>query len=333
MVLLGFTAVMVAAVVSGGACGSGEECGRRPQVILSHDGGVDDYLSILLLMSFENVDVLGVVVTPADCYISPAVNATRKILDLMGRSDVGVAASTVRPVNPFPRSFRVDSHSIDLFPILNEADAISAPLVEEPGQDYLVRLLRDATQPVTILEIGPLATVAEALRIDPSLESKIERILWMGGALNVPGNVATMIDPKHDGSAEWNVYWDPHAAAAVFKTSIPLVICPLDITNTVPITPEFIRRVSRQRRYPVSDLAGLCYSLVAYRPYYCWDVLTTAYLGRPDLFTVKEYEVEILTGEPQEGRTKISPGGRKVLAMETADVDTFFEFYYSQLQR
>ena len=68
-------------------------------VFMGHDGGVDDYLSILLLMAMEHVQVLGIVVTPADCYIQPAVSATRKILDLMGRSEVPVAESTVRGVN------------------------------------------------------------------------------------------------------------------------------------------------------------------------------------------------------------------------------------------
>jgi purine nucleosidase len=59
----------------------------KPPVLFSHDGGVDDYLSIMLLMSMDHIDVRGIVVTPADCYIEPAVSATRKILDLMGRSD------------------------------------------------------------------------------------------------------------------------------------------------------------------------------------------------------------------------------------------------------
>src|SRR5919108_5951771 len=78
---------------------------KRP-VLMSHDGGVDDFLALVLLLTFPEVEVLGISVTPADCYIEPAVNATRKILDLMGRSDIPVAESTVRGLNPFPRAFR-----------------------------------------------------------------------------------------------------------------------------------------------------------------------------------------------------------------------------------
>ena len=75
-------------------------------VLMDHDGGVDDYLSTALLLTMEHLRVLGIVVTPADCYIQPAVAATRKLLDLMGRSDIPVAESTVRGLNPFPRIFR-----------------------------------------------------------------------------------------------------------------------------------------------------------------------------------------------------------------------------------
>src|SRR3970282_359568 len=97
-------------------------------VLMSHDGGVDDYLSVILLMTMDHRQVIGVSVTPADCYIKPAVSATRKILELMGRSDVPVAESTVRGVNPFPRIFRRDAFSVDHFPILNEHPEIRTPL-------------------------------------------------------------------------------------------------------------------------------------------------------------------------------------------------------------
>jgi purine nucleosidase len=74
---------------------------------------VDDYLATALLMTMEHIDPLGVVVTPADCYIEAAVGATRKLLALAGCSDVPVARSSVRGMNPFPRRFRRDSLTVD----------------------------------------------------------------------------------------------------------------------------------------------------------------------------------------------------------------------------
>ena len=300
---------------------------------MSHDGGVDDFLSVMLLMAMDHVDVKGVVITPADTYIKPAVSATRKILDLMGRADVPVAESTVRGLNPFPRAFRRDTFSIDNFPILNERDEIRAPLAKEPGQNFMARVLRDAPEPVTILETGPLTTIAAALDIDPGVEKKIKEIIWMGGALNVSGNVDRIMEGGQDGSMEWNVYWDPLGADRVWKTSIPLIICPLDITNNVPITQNFVRRLARQRRFPISDLAGLCYALVTHQDYFAWDVLTTSYLGKPEMFQLREWETEIITDGPSQGRTLVKPGGRKVRALDKVDLDQFYEYIFKQWSR
>ena len=118
-------------------------------VLMDHDGAVDDYLSVVLLMTMEEVETLGVIVTPADCYIQPAVSATRKIQDLMGRSEVLAAASTVRGLNLFPVLFRRDSFAVERPPILNEKGTIDTPLISEPGQNFMVRFLRDAAAPVT----------------------------------------------------------------------------------------------------------------------------------------------------------------------------------------
>ncbi len=162
-------------------------------VLMDHDGGVDDYLATMLLMTMDNVQPLGIVVTPADCYIKPAVSATRKILDLMGCSSIPVAKSTVRGINPFPRLYRRDSLIVDCLPILNQSETINTPLLAETGQDFIVRVLRAATEPVTLMVTGPLTTVAVALDAAPEIEAKIKQIVWMGGALNVLGNVDKML--------------------------------------------------------------------------------------------------------------------------------------------
>ena len=58
---------------------------RRRQVLFDQDGAPDDLLSLLLLTQYDNVDLRGVAVTPADCLPRPALSATHKILDLVGR--------------------------------------------------------------------------------------------------------------------------------------------------------------------------------------------------------------------------------------------------------
>lgn len=300
-------------------------------VLIDHDGGVDDYLATMLLMTMDNVQPLGIVVTPADCYAQPALSATRKILDLIG-CDLPVAASTVRGINPFPRLYRRDSFIVDHLPILNQRD-LRTPLLPETGQDFMVQVLRDATEPVTLMVTGPLTTVAVALDTAPEIEAKIAKIVWMGGALNVPGNVEKSLEAGHDGSAEWNVYWDPISAARVWQTQIEIIMCPLDLTNTVPVTSEIVYQMGKQRQYPLSDLAGQCYALVIPQDYYFWDVLATAYLAHPEFYELRVWETEIVTVGASQGRTKVTPGGRKVWAMDKVDKAKFYAYILQQWRR
>jgi purine nucleosidase len=302
-------------------------------VLMDHDGGVDDYLATMLLMTMDHIELLGVVVTPADCYAEPAVSATRKILDLMKSSHIPVALSTVRGINPFPRLYRRDSFIVDHLPILNQNETISTPLLAQPGQDFMIQVLRDAPEPVTLMVTGPLTTVAVALDKAPEIEAKIQKIVWMGGALNVIGNVEKSLEAGQDGSAEWNVYWDPISAARVWESQIEIIMCPLDLTNNVPVTSEVVYKMGRQRHYPISDLAGQCYALVIPQDYYFWDVLATAYLGHPEFYQLREWETEVITTGLSQGRTKVVSGGRKISAMDKVEKEAFYAYILQQWAR
>ncbi len=302
-------------------------------VLMDHDGGVDDYLATMLLMTMDNIQPLGIVVTAADCYAQPAVSATRKILDLMGFDHIPVAESKVRGINPFPYLYRRDSFVVDHLPILNQQETITTPLVTEPGEDFTVKVLESVHEPVTIMATGPLTNIATALQKAPDIEANIRQIVWMGGALNVPGNIEKNWQPGQDGSAEWNAYWDPISVGRVWDTQIEIIMCPLDITNNVPVTSEIVQQMGKQRNYPISDLAGQCYALVISQDYYFWDVLATAYLAHPEFFRLKKVETEIITEGRSQGRIKIVPGGRKVFVMDKVDKEAFYNYILQQWRR
>ncbi|MGB5634986.1 MAG: nucleoside hydrolase [Waterburya sp.] len=299
-------------------------------VLMDHDGAIDDFLSLILLMTMTEIEPLGIIVTPADCYINAAVRVSRKILDLIGRTDVLVAKSTVRGINPFPADFRRDCTIIDNFPILNESAQILTSLAEVSGQKFIAEQLQNAPQAVTLIVTGPLTTVAEAIALKPTIIDQIAEIVWMGGALTVSGNVEKVFALEHDGTAEWNAFWDPIATKKIWDTKIPITLCPLDLTNSVPVTSEFIRQLTKQRRHPLSDLAGLCYSLAIPQNYYFWDILATAYLARPELYQIGSQETDIITTGISQGRIILKAGGRKINVMTQVDKEKFYSYLLQQ---
>ena len=109
---------------------------------------------------------------------------------------------------------------------------------------FLVDTIRQSETPVTVLAIGPLTNMALALRLAPDVCSNIERIVCMGGAFYVPGNVTP--------SAEFNWWFDPEAAAIVLEEDIDLLIVPLDATDAIAFDRKrYLHWSSRFRDHPM----------------------------------------------------------------------------------
>ena len=155
------------------------------------------------------------------------------------------------------------------------------------------------------------------------------------GALRVRGNVCRH---EHDGSAEWNSYWDPPAVASLWAQPVPITIVPLDATNEVPVSMAFLQRLARERAHPLADFAGQCWAttvgtIPAYEyVYFMWDTLTTGYLGAPALFRFEAVETVVDVAPPSAGRIRIAPGGRRVRAAVGADSAGFHDWLLGLLR-
>jgi purine nucleosidase len=298
------------------------------QVFFDHDGGIDDFVALLLLLRYD-LDILGISVTPADTYLEAAVPATRKILRLAGHPTVPVAAGTLEGLNPFPHLFRVDSLRVDAMPVLNRGPEPPGPPDDEAGQQLLARTILAAGAPVTLVMTGPLTNLAWTLDRHPGVEAHIDELVLMGGALDVPGNVR---QEGHDGSAEWNIYWDPTAAGRVWDSDLAITLFSLDATDQVPVTPELLRSLARQGEHVLSEATGCFWALTAGSDYYCWDTLTVSYLARPDLCTFREVRCEVITEGASQGRTIPSSDGRVVRAADLVDAPGFYEHVLETLR-
>jgi purine nucleosidase/pyrimidine-specific ribonucleoside hydrolase len=89
----------------------------------------------------------------------------------------------------------------------------------------ILHQLSIASEPITVITLGPLTNIAAAIEKDRTTMAKINRIVLMGGAISVPGNITS--------AAEFNIYFDPHAASIVFNAGIPLTVVGLDVTRRV----------------------------------------------------------------------------------------------------
>ena len=148
----------------------------------------------------------------------------------------------------------------------------------------------------------------------------------------MPGNVEM---PGHDGSAEWNFYADPVAAKKVIESGLPITLIPLDVTNNVPVTREFLLKLDMQtEKSRASQLAARLFGLVKGINYYFWDTLTAVAVLRPDLFTFKEQRLTVCASGKSQGRTRGAIFGGKVVRLAASvKVEQFEDVVLEILRR
>ncbi|WP_028594802.1 nucleoside hydrolase [Paenibacillus assamensis] len=303
----------------------------KKNIYFNHDGSVDDLTSLFLLLQMDNVNLTGVSVIPADSYLEPAMLASRKIIDRFGSGrNLEVAASNSRGKNPFPKEWRMHAFYVEALPLLNESGKIVTPVADKPAHLHLIDTLRATEGKTTLLFTGPLTDLSRALEIDPTIEEKIECLVWMGGTFREEGNVE---EPEHDGTAEWNVYWDPEAAARVWGSGIEIVLVALESTNQVPLTLDIRQRWAKGRKHVGLDFLGQSYAIVpplvhfeTNSTYYLWDVLTTAFIGKRDLVKVQPINSIVITEGAGQGRTVATDVGHPVQVVYDVDREAFFDY-------
>jgi purine nucleosidase len=317
----------------------------RFPVIFNHDGAIDEYMATVLLQTMEHVNCQGIIITNADCIAGPAMDTAWKIQSFMGKKNIPLALSNARGWNPFPYQYRYDCIRQGKIDALKNQGSPDWPPYPS-GEELIIKLLASAVEkkkPVTMLVNCPLTTLCNVLSKHPKLKRGIERLVWMGGAINVAGNLDPKTIPSEiaNPKAEWNVFWDPSSAAWIFQnTSFPIILFPLDVTDQASITKEFMAALKAQSsKYKYSRLAYESYHLVVVggQSYYdMWDVVTTSYLAHPELFSDPvTMNLKIITeGFMQGSIRKVDSGGRHVsVILNLKDPKGFYDYILNQFKR
>lgn len=269
-------------------------------IILDVDPGHDDAVAILMAAASPEIDLLAVTCVAGNAPLERTQENARKVLTVGGVTSVPVAAGLDRPL-VHPRVTAADAHG---------ASGLDGPELPAPAMDLdprhaidlIIETVMAATRPVTLVPTGPLSNVAMALRREPRLRERIERIVLMGGAVR-EGNITP--------SAEFNMYVDPEAAHIVFTFGIPLTMVGLDVTHRARFGVSEFERL-RTLGTPVGRLvAGLLeFFAVFHKETYGWDDVPlhdpccVAEIIRPGLITTRPMHVAIETTSPlTRGRT------------------------------
>lgn len=280
------------------------------KVIFDTDPGVDDAMALLFLHHHPEIDLLGITTVFGNATID---TTTRNALFLKRewKIDSPVAKGAGQTFIPHRVSHEPPTyiHGEDGLGNIGVPETIDIPLDPRPAARFIIETVRANPGEVTLVAVGRMTNLANALKEDPEIVGLVKQVVIMGGAFHVNGNVTP--------AAEANIHGDPEAADVVFTANWPVVIVGLDVTTKTVMT--------RQQLADIRDAAGssrakLLFDLSQfYIKFYesrvpdgmvVHDSCACAYVVAPELFTTRSGAVRVVCGGIADGQTIQKPDGR-----------------------
>ncbi|CAB4865038.1 MAG: pyrimidine-specific ribonucleoside hydrolase RihA [Actinobacteria bacterium] len=211
--------------------------GTSPRRVLHDcDPGHDDAIAIMLAIADPSIDLIAVTTVAGNVTLEHTTNNALRVLDLLGRGDIPVAAGRAAP--------RV--RDLSTAAVMHGESGLAGPLPVTPSSgpseltalEMIEQVLTEATEPITLVATGPLTNMADVVEQLPHLHHMIRELVIMGGAVEL-GNWTP--------AAEFNIWVDPDAADIVFRagcvpggerTGIPLTMIGLEVTHRAWLTDE-----------------------------------------------------------------------------------------------
>jgi purine nucleosidase len=191
------------------------------KVIIDTDTGIDDAMGVVYGLLAPELDVLAITTIFGNVDVGKTTRNSAVILEILGRTEVPLAKGAAKGLLGIPH-YNPEVHGDD--GVGNaDFDEPSLTPISKHAAELIIELVHQHPGEVTLVGLGPLTNFALAAALDPDLPDLVERVVWMGGAVGVPGNVTpvTEADAAHD----------PEAVAIVLDARWPVTIVGLDVTD------------------------------------------------------------------------------------------------------
>lgn len=199
------------------------------KIILDLDTGIDDALALAYTLGSPELDLIGVTVTYGNVLVETGVRNDLALLELFGRSDVPVFAGE-------PHALAKDGFEVlEISAFIHGKNGIGEAEVAEPvgvvqelsAVDFLIESVERYGDELIIVPTGAMTNIAAAMKKSETF-ARDAQIVFMGGALTVPGNVSQW--------AEANVNQDPEAADIMVRNAGDITTVGLDVTLQTLLT-------------------------------------------------------------------------------------------------
>ena len=192
------------------------------KLIIDTDPGIDDAMAILYAALAPEIELLGLTTIFGNVKTDMATRNALRLVEMAGL-DIPVAHGANQPIKIPMIKPSAHVHGNEGFGDV-PAQQPKGRATEESAVEFLSRMAQEHKGELVVCPIGPITNIAETILHDPQFAKNVQKIVLMGGAVTVGGNVTDF--------AEANTFHDPHALNIVLASGADVTIVGLDVTTT-----------------------------------------------------------------------------------------------------
>jgi purine nucleosidase len=266
---------------------------QSQKVIIDCDPGIDDATALILALQFSRFEIVGITTVFGNASLEQGTKNALRVVELSGKTIPvykGAGKPLSVPLDPPPDFV----HGKDGLGDTHQPEPKLSPQ-EKSAAQFLVDITKQYPGQITLLAVGRLTNLAQAIRLDSNFTRNVKEVVLMGGSLHTPGNVSPV--------AEANIAGDPHAADIVFTARWKVTMIGLDVTQKVKLNDDILLRIkNRNSRYGAFLFSITRFYMNFHQKvnhieggFYVHDPSAVMYLIDPTIFKMKKGPVRVVT--------------------------------------
>jgi inosine-uridine nucleoside N-ribohydrolase len=303
----------------------------------------DDSMALMLALQSSEIDILGVTTVAGNESVERATSDVLRMLEIAGQPGIPVYRGADMPLVHAKSDYAVRRYGkwySDDPPPVPPGGFATKKAEHESAVAFIVRTVMSRPGEITLVAIGPLTNVAQAIRAEPEFAENVKRLIIMGGAIALLPDGAGNITPN----AEFNFWVDPEAAYVTLRSGIPIELSPLNVSRKSALSKDWYERmvaVETPLTALLRETMGPRWETEPDRVWLMYDQIAVASLIDPDLVKTERlyvdvnidhgisYGVSVGGREPWPG----AEGAQQMNVQYDLDWPSFIEMFIDRVQR
>lgn len=303
----------------------------------------DDSMALMLALQSPEFEILGITTVAGNESLERATSDVLRMLEIANQDEIPVFEGADMPLVHEKSDYAVRKYGnwySNETPEAPPGGFATKDVEDESAVSFIVRTVMSQPQQVTLVAIGPLTNIAQAIRADPEFAENVKRLVIMGGAVALLPDGAGNITPN----AEFNFWVDPEAAYVTLRSGIPIELSPLNISRKSALTKDWYEKmvaVDTPLTQLLKETLGRRFEADPDRAWFMYDQIAVAGIIDPSLVTTERLYVDvnidhgISYGVSVAGR-EIWPGAEGAQQMDVQhelDWPRFIEMFVERIQK